>query len=121
LDGVPDESDRSDALAKLLRLLSAGWRIDKIDIEYKSTPVETEKTTVTLLKGSDVELIEATNDERFSEHINHYRPLPNLSTGQVEGTYVEDIRKYLDFEEKFYNFTCGPEPYLTHSPKLSPR
>ena len=113
MDGIPDESGRSLALAKLLRLMSAGWRIDKIDIKYKSMPVETEKTTVMLLKGSDVELVEATNDERFSEYINHYRPLPNLSTGKVEGTYVDDIEKYLDFEERFYSFTCGQEPYLT--------
>ena len=101
MDGIPDESGRSPALAKLLDLMSAGWRIDKIDIKYKSMPVETEKTTVMLLRGSDVELVEATNDERFSEYINHYRPLPNLSTGKVEGTYVDDIDKYLDFEEKF--------------------
>jgi hypothetical protein len=112
-DDVPDESGRSEALAELLRLLSAGWRIDKIHIEYKSMPIETEKTTVTLLKGSDVALVEATDDERFFQYINHYRPLPNLSTGKVEGTYVKDIAKYLEFEEKFYNFTCGQERYLT--------
>jgi hypothetical protein len=76
-------------------------------------PVAEEKITVTLLKGSDIEHIEATNDESFFEYTNHYRPLPNLATGQVEGTYVEDVHKYLEFEEKFFNFTCGQEPFLT--------
>jgi hypothetical protein len=110
----------STILTKFLSLLADGWRIEEIQLKYESVPFEIQQDIVRLSKESCTQVIEATNDPEFSEHIGHYRTLPNISTGEILFTYVEDISKYCELEERFFSFTCGVEPYLDALQPQSP-
>jgi len=100
------------AIERFRHLRVSGWKIEDIHIKYESTPTPVLRATATLSHGKQSEVIESENDE-FTSHVSSYRHLPNLLTGEVELTFVEDTKKYHELEKKFIDFACGLQPYLS--------
>jgi len=100
------------AIERFRHLRGSGWKIVDIHIKYDSTPTPVLRATATLTDGKQSEVIESENDE-FTSHVLSYRSLPNLLTGEVELTFVEDTKKYHELEERFFDFACGMRPYLS--------
>jgi hypothetical protein len=93
------------ALERFHRLRANGWKIEEITIGSGGASVK-------VTDGKHSEVIESDNGQ-FAFHLFSYRHLPNLSTGRIELTFVEDTEKYHELEKKFFDFTCGLQPYLS--------
>lgn len=100
------------AIERFRHLRGSGWKIEDIHIKYHSTPTPVLRARATLTDGKQSEVIESENDE-FTSHVLSYRSLPNLLTGEVELTFVEDTKKYHELEMRFFDFACGLQPYLS--------
>jgi hypothetical protein len=117
--GIPTSQFALDPLKRFKELLGSGWKIREIHYKYESEPVPVLRATATLTRGTESEVIQSQNDE-FTSHVMSYRSLPNLATGTVEFTYIEDTERYHYFEQNFFEFTCGIRPYLTIAKALNP-